>query len=65
MTKPLRSDDRLTKTSHREARATCEDCGREWRTANALGMASIHARSHGHRVRAWAHLEVTYDGGAS
>lgn len=63
MTKPLRPDaGAVTKTSDREAWAVCEDCWRDWRTANALGMAAIHARSHGHVVRAEARLNITYDG---
>jgi hypothetical protein len=62
MTKPLRADPQATKTYSRQVKGGCLACGREWKTRNALAVAAIHARSHGHRVKAVIKSTVIYDG---
>lgn len=63
MTAPRRENPTVTKTINQfVATATCLDCLQVWEAHNALAVASIHAKSFGHKVHAESHLDVTYDG---
>jgi hypothetical protein len=62
MTKPLRPGSRSTKIVSRQDVATCLTCRKGWSARNAMAVGAIHARSHGHRVKALIRTTVIYDG---
>jgi len=49
-------------TGRRKVDAYCQDCGKEWHSVNAQGVAAIHAEKYKHKVLVEILQYLTYEG---
>jgi hypothetical protein len=63
MTKPLRLGASATRrVTTRKREATCQTCGEHRSAPNALAVGAVHAKAHGHVVKAVGITRITFDG---
>jgi hypothetical protein len=55
---------KATLVSRSDYYATCLDCPKSWRSANALAVGSQHAEREGHYVEVVASRSIAFDGRA-